>query len=270
MTSEECRLLIPEYLSGQLAPAEKELFEAQLGTSSELRMEVEELRAVWEGLAHVPEEQPSAELRARFYRRLSDVNHGRRQSFRGEFAWWKPGLSGLVRQAAIAIILFGLGMYAGRSNREANREGHTQGQEIAEMHAQVQSLRTVVALSLLDRQSATSRLEGVSWSSQVDRPDGELLAALLKTLNHDPNVNVRLSSLDALEKFSSNREVRKALVDSIPLQDSPLVQIALIDALVHARDNGAVMELKKLTSNGDVNVAVRQRARWGVERLSAN
>jgi HEAT repeat protein len=138
------------------------------------------------------------------------------------------------------------------------------------MHAQVQSLRTVVALSLLDRQSATSRLEGVSWSSQVDRPDGELLAALLKTLNHDPNVNVRLSSLDALEKFNGNREVRKALVDSIPLQDSPLVQIALIDALVHARDNGAVMELKKLTSDGDVNVAVRQRARWGVERLSAN
>lgn len=266
MTSEECRLLIPEYLSGQLAPAEKNLFEAQLETSADLRMEVEELRAVWEGLAHLPEEQPSAEMRARFYQRLSDVNHGRRQSFRGEFAWWKPGLSGLVRQAAIAIILFGLGMYAGRSNRE----GHSQGQEIAEMHAQVQSLRTVVALSLLDRQSATSRLEGVSWSSQVDRPDGELLAALLKTLNHDPNVNVRLSSLDALEKFSGNREVRKALVDSIPLQDSPLVQIALIDALVHARDNGAVTELKKLTSDGEVNVAVRQRARWGVERLSAN
>ncbi|HTD66783.1 MAG TPA: zf-HC2 domain-containing protein [Candidatus Limnocylindria bacterium] len=46
MTSEECRLLIPEYLSGQLTPAEMELFEAQLETSAELRMEVEELRAV--------------------------------------------------------------------------------------------------------------------------------------------------------------------------------------------------------------------------------
>jgi hypothetical protein len=266
MTSEECRLLIPEYLSGQLTPAEKNLFEAQLETSAELRMEVEELRAVWDGLELLPEEQPSAELRARFYQKLTEVNNARRQSFRGEFTWWKPGLSGLIRQAAIAIVLFGLGMFAGR----VNREGHTQGQDMAEMHAQVQSLRTVVALSLLDRQSATSRLEGVSWSSQVDRPDGELLAALLKTLNHDANVNVRLSSLDALEKFSGNREVRKALVDSIPLQDSPLVQIALIDALVHARDNGAVMELKRLTGDSDLNIAVRQRARWGVEKLSAN
>lgn len=266
MTFDECRVLIPEYLSGRLTLAEKELFEAQLETSAELRIELEELRAVWEGLGQLPEEQPSAELRARFYQKLSGVNSGRRQSFRGEFAWWKPGLSGLVRQAAIAIILFGLGMYAGWAHR-GERE---QGDEIAEMHAQVQSLRTAVALSLLDRQSATSRLEGVSWSSQVDRPDGELLAALLRALNHDTNVNVRLSSLDALEKFSGNREVRKALVDSIPLQDSPLVQIALIDALVHARDNGAVMELKKLTGDNGLNVAVRQRARWGVERLSAN
>jgi hypothetical protein len=266
MTFEECRLLIPEYLSGRLTPAEKEQFETQLETSAELRVEVEELRAVWEGLKLLPEEAPSAELRARFYQRLSDVNHGRRQSFRGEFAWWKPGLSGLVRQAAIAILLFGLGIYAGR----ANREGRTQAEDIAEMRAQVQSLRSTVALSLLERQSATSRLEGVSWSSQVDRPDGQLLAALLRALNHDANVNVRLSSLDALEKFSGNREVRKALVDSIPLQESPLVQIALIDALVHARDNSAVMELKKLTSDGDLNMAVRQRARWGVEKLSAN
>src|SRR2546430_813215 len=148
MTSEECRLLIPEYLSGQLTPAEKELFEAQLETSAELRMEMEELRAVWDGLDLLPVEEPSAELRARFYQRLSDVNNGRRQSFRGEFAWWKPGLSGLVRQAAIAILLFGVGIYAGR----ANRDGRTQGQDMAEMHAQVQSLRTVVALSMLDRQ----------------------------------------------------------------------------------------------------------------------
>ena len=93
---------------------------------------------------------------------------------------------------------------------------------------------------------------------------------MLRALNHDSNVNVRLSSLDALEKFSGNPEVRKAMVDSIPLQESPLVQIALIDALVHARDNAAVMELKKLTSDTDLNMAVRQRARWGVEKLSAN
>ena len=51
MTSEECRLLIPQYLSGQLTPSESAVFEAHLGTSAELRLEVEELRVLWEGLA---------------------------------------------------------------------------------------------------------------------------------------------------------------------------------------------------------------------------
>lgn len=266
MTFEECRLLIPEYLSGQLSPAERAVFEAQLESSAELRIELEELRPVWDGLGALPEEQPSAALRARFYQRLSDVNNGRRQSFRGDFAWWRPGLSGLVRQAAIAVLLFGLGMYAGR----VNTESHKQSEEIAEMHSQVQSLRGMVALSLLDRQSATSRLEGVSWSSRVDQPDSELLSALLKALNHDPNVNVRLSSLDALEKFNREAVVRKALVDSIPLQESPLVQIALIDAVVHARENAALLELRKLMKDAEVNAAVRQRAQWGVQKLTAN
>jgi hypothetical protein len=157
-------------------------------------------------------------------------------------------------------------MYLGR----VNMHEQTRTDEMAQMKSQVQNLRAMVALSLLERQSATSRLEGVSWSSRVDRPDSELLSALLGALNHDPNVNVRLSSLDALEKSTHDAAVRKALVDSIPLQDSPLVQIALIDALVRARDNAAATELKKLVHDREINTAVRQRAQWGLERLSAN
>jgi hypothetical protein len=132
----------------------------------------------------------------------------------------------------------------------------------------VQSLRQTVALSLLDQQSATSRLEGISWSSRVERPEPDLVSALLTMVGHDPNTNVRLSALDALEKFAGDPTVRKALVDSLPRQDSPLVQIALIDALVHLRDRAAAGELRKLTGDAEANAAVRQRAQWGLERLS--
>jgi hypothetical protein len=264
MTSEECRLLIPQYLSGHLTPVEKGLFEAQLSTSADLRLEVEELRSLWEGLGGLPEEHPSVALRARFYQRLNEINNARTSPARGGFAWWKPGLSGLVRQVTMALALVALGVYVGRGNKSG---GRASTEEVQQLQGQVQNLRQTVALSLLDRQSATSRLEGISWSSQVQRPDGQLMAALLRTLNQDPNVNVRLSSLDALEKFADDAAVRKALVASLSIQDSPLVQIALIDALVHARDNGAATELKKLTTDSDMNAAVRQRAQWGLQRL---
>jgi hypothetical protein len=264
MTSEEFRQLIPEYLSGQVASAEKALFEAQMDKSPELRIEVAELRSLWEGLGLLPEEQPSAAMRARFYQKLNDIRNGRSRSLAGGFAWWKPGLPGLVRQMTIVLALFCLGIYVGR----VSMSGRASTGEAAQLQTQVQSLRQTVALSLLDRQSAASRLEGVSWSNRVERPDHDLLAALANALNHDPNTNVRLASLDALEKFSGDPTVRTTLVESLSVQDSPLVQIALIDALVHMRDNNAAGTLRKLRGDADVNAAVRQRAEWGLRRLS--
>ena len=264
MTSEEFRQLIPEYLSGHVGSAEKQLFEAQMDKNPELRAEVAELRSLWDGLGLLPEDYPSAAMRARFYQKLNDIRNGRSRSLTGGFAWWKPGLSGLVRQATIVLALFCLGVYIGR----VSMSGNASAGQAAQLESQVQSLRQTVALSLLDRQSAASRLEGVSWSSRVERPDRDLISALVNALNHDSNTNVRLASLDALEKFSSDSTVRKALVDSLPQQDSPLVQIALIDALVHMRDNNAAGQFRKLTQDSDVNSAVRQRAQWGLQRLS--
>ena len=77
MTPEEMSLLIPQYLSGQMTPAEKDAFEAELGTNAGLRLEVDELRPVWEGLGSLPQEAPSPALRARFYQKLHDIQTGR-------------------------------------------------------------------------------------------------------------------------------------------------------------------------------------------------
>ncbi|HEX4227680.1 MAG TPA: HEAT repeat domain-containing protein [Bryobacteraceae bacterium] len=264
MTSEEFRYRIPEYLSGRLMPSERTSFEEQLNQSPELRVEMEELRQTWLGLGLLGDEQPSAALRARFYQRLNDLNSGRSRPLTGGYAWWKPGLAGLVRQITIVLALFCLGMYVGR----VSVSGHNSSADSAQLASQVQSLQQTVALSLMDRQSPASRLEGISWSSRVARPDNDLLSALVNTLNHDQNTNVRLASLDALEEFSNDPTVRRALVNSISLQDSPLVQIALIDALVQMRDNTAAGAFRKLTSNSEVNAEVRQRAQWGLHSLS--
>jgi hypothetical protein len=260
MTSDEYRLVIPQYLSGELTPEEQRAFEEQLAVSAELRLETEDLRALWEGLALLPEEQPSPAMRARFYQKLNAMGRPQAAPAPKRFAW----SFGPLLQVALGLFIFALGIYVGR----VKTEDPTHGEQIAQMNAQVQSLREIVALSLLQRQSATSRLEGVSWSSQVDQPNEQLLAALLSALNRDSNVNVRLSSLNALERFSKNAEVRQALIDSVQRQDSPLVQIALIDSLVQTRNRDAEPALKKLTTNAEVNPAVRQRAQWGIQKLT--
>ncbi len=266
MTSEEFRYLIPGYLSGRLSPEEKRTFEQRLATDGELRRELAELETVWKDLGEMDEERPSPLLRARFYQKLNEISNRENRVARGGFAWWKPGLAGLVRQSLVAAALFVLGLYVGHRGLDEN----VSNGQVAQMRTQVQELRQTVALSLMDRQSATSRLEGVSWSMQVDRLDPELLNALVHALNRDPNTNVRLASLDALEKFTRDKDVRQALVNSLSQQDSPLVQIALIDSLVHIQDRSAAGELRKLSKDGALNAAVQERARWGLEKLSLN
>ncbi len=263
MTSDELRLLIPEYLAGRLGPSEKREFEAQLHGNAELLMQVEELRATWQDLGRIPVTQPSAALRARFYQRVNDIQSGRVAVPRGAFVWWKPGLAGLVRQVTMVLALFCLGMYVGR----VSMGGRASSGETAQLQSQVQSLRETVALSLLERTSPASRLQGVSWGSQVQHPNQDLMTALISTLQHDPNTNVRLAALDALENFSGEAPVRQAIVNALGSQDSPLVQIALIDALVHMREKQATGEFRKLSTETNANADVRQRAQWALRTM---
>jgi len=212
------------------------------------------VREIWEQLGQLPQPVPSAALRARFYQKL---NAALRPAPKKPF--WKQAF---VWQTAAAAVIFAAGLGVGRMGQKPT--------EISELRSQVEGLRQTVALSMMDKPSASSRLEGVEWGSQVAKPDEELIGALLTTLNQDPNINVRLASLDALEKFTTSGKVRTALVESISKQESPLLQIALIDALVHIHDRAAAQEFKQLSGDKQVNAVVRQRAQWAVEKLSLN
>jgi hypothetical protein len=51
-------------------------------------------------------------------------------------------------------------------------------------------------------------------------------------------------------------------------QQSPLVQVALIDLMVDLRDTTMVDRLRQFERDPNVNPTVRQRAAWGVKQLT--
>ena len=128
-------------------------------------------------------------------------------------------------------------------------------------------MRQMVALSLLQQQSAGERLRGVTYAYQAPPSDTEVLSALLTTMNQDSNVNVRLAAVDALHRFGASPVTREAVVQSIRKQNTPLVQIALIDLLVDLRDRDAAPELGQLTRDEKIDSAVREHAKWALGRL---
>jgi hypothetical protein len=262
MICERVKEHLAEYLSGNLEGPAREKFVEHLEQCPRCRAEVDELGAVWRGLEMLPSAQPGTAMRGRFNEMLEAYRLGQaeaappnlRKMPQPRLAWW--------RMAAAACALLAIGAAVGRYTSAAR----STSPEIAQLRGEVESMRQLVTLSLLQQQSAGQRLRGVTYSYQIEHPDPEVENALLYTVNHDSNVNVRLSAIDALQKYAANPKVGQALVQAIELQDSPLVQIALIDLLVDARESAVIPELRKL-EKANVNEAVRQRASWGLQKL---
>jgi hypothetical protein len=272
MNCERIREQIPECLAGQLDAASRERLIEHLETCSACRADLAELNVVWRGLEAMPQPDPGRSMRSRFMESLEAYQEGyqeaqRRQSYTASAGnWWRAWWPARPAwQAAFAAALLIAGISAGRYL--AAPGAAESNPEIASLKGQVEGLRQLVALSLLQEQSPSSRLRGVTYSYQMSQPDRQVEQALLYAVNHDSNVNVRLSAVDALAKFAANPEIRRALVDSLPVQDSPLVQIALIDLLVQLNDTGALPTLHKLGADAQTDEAVRQRAVSAAEKL---
>ena len=109
-------------------------------------------------------------------------------------------------QLALAFVLIVAGLGSGYLLNVRSRSNARF--EVATLKQEVDDMRRTVAVSLLKQASPSERLMGVSWSSRIDRPGDEIIAALLETLDHDSNVNVRLAAVDALYLFYGHREVK--------------------------------------------------------------
>ena len=264
MICERVREQIPECLAGRLNHAARERLVAHLETCPACRAELAELNAVWRGMGSLPEPEPDPAMRSRFLEVLEAYQAGRASGMAGQVVS-VPHLPHKW-QAVLAFALLMLGVFLGRY--VAQPRGPSP--DVARLTGQVENLRQLVTLSLLQEQSPSSRLRGVTYSYQMARPDAQVEQALLYAVNHDSNVNVRLSAVDALEKYAASPLIRRALADAVPLQDSPLVQIALMDLLVQLNDKEAAPALRKLAQDAQADNQVRQHAAWAIQRMEVS
>ena len=257
--------------AGILDAASREQLKAHLLECASCREEWESLNQLWNSLGEIRQEEPSAAMRPRFYAMLEryqqDRPHSRIQSSH------HPGFGARFRELFALQPVFQLGLaavllLAGFFGGYFLKSSHNDHEELTRLREEVRETRQMVTISLLKQQSASDRLKGVSWSSQISKPDTKFLSTLIQTLNYDTSVDVRLAAVDALSRFAADPEVRSGLVKSLPKQDSPLVQISLIDLLVQLQERQAVDSLRRLANDNAQNQQVRKRAEWGLRELT--
>jgi len=271
MKCEQIKEFFPDFLVGDLEEDKMDMVRLHLAECENCRAEIEDLSAVWTKLGVLPEEQPGEGLRSRFYSMLEnekrDLNRTEeRQSFRIKIQKIFVGLwpRQPALQAAVSLLFLAVGLTVG----VFLRSGTGPSTKIAQLRHEMQDMRQAWAVSLLEQESPSERLRGVSISSRMEKPDEQLLNALFDTLNNDPNINVRLSAVDALYLFHKNPEVKAGLIDSLSRQESPLVQMELVDLLVSFRERRAADALRTLIQDEKIDPAVKDRAEQGIQKLS--
>lgn len=261
MRCEDAQAYLPDHLAGTLPPEAARQLEAHLAACVHCAAEFEAADDTWQRLATLPAPRPdSRAMRARFDAMLHEHQYG--EVVRAS----RPSMRWFAVQAAAAAAVLVIGVVVGRQTAPVP-PAPAQDPQIAEMRAELRQMRHMVTLSLLQQQSASERLKGVTYTAQIEQPDRDITAALLDTLRYDPNVNVRLASIDALKRFAEDDAVRRSAMETLAAQTSALVQIALIDFAVETNDRTALETLRRLSTDPMADQAVRARAARGVEQL---
>jgi len=300
MNCNEAIELLTESLAAPLGGRAAADLAAHLATCDACRAEAAGMRRIWEELERLPDEIPGEEMRQRFAsnldryheaaggRGLSGPLGGPRRflerlsaGLEGWLAGWLPRRP--LAQAGLAAATLAIGLLIGSLHGfglprggtapaigagSANGAGGTSGGEIHALRDEVRSLSRLVTLSLLKQDSASERLRGVSFGRAAGSSDDRVLQALLDTLRHDPDVNVRLATVDALAPALEQPAVRGQLVQEVGTQRSPMVQIALIDMLLARDRTGTERQLLDLTASPSLDATVRGYLRTRLRQTS--
>jgi len=271
MNCEDLKQRIPDILTGEMNPKDRTAIDAHLSDCGPCAQELRQVTETWVKLGVLPNEQPSPALRDRFYTMLEAYQQGieaQTETAQSRVRW--ISISEFLRfrrpvfrfAAAAALLLVGVaggvflsgnGPFGGRFER---------------LQTEVNDLRQTTALSLLRQTSSSERLLGVGYSEMVRTPGRPTIEALIRTLDEDSSVNVRLAAAEALYLFAADPQVREGVIASLGLQSSPLVQIALIDLLVEIREKRAAEALKSLIDRGMIAPEVKQRAEQGLRQIT--
>lgn len=271
---EQTKERITDWLSNQLSRTEQAALEAHLAHCSACQAEADSIRQLWQLMGKLPVPEPSPTAQIRFQAMLATyketVATEQDSLFDRTVAQLRQFLvsDNPAFRLVYSLMLLSIGIAAGYWLNRSGTPAVAYQQQIDTLSTQVQEMRQMMMLSLLENPAASERLRAVSYTDEIHQVDDKVVDALLTTLNNDANVNVRLVTLEALSKLADKANVREGLVQSITRQESPLVQSALADVMVKLQEKRSIKPLRQLLRDDNLNHLVKGKIEQSIRDLS--
>jgi hypothetical protein len=259
MEKEKLESLLIDYIDGNLNNADQVIVEKELSQNEDAVKLYHQLKEVMTALDTIQNSEPSVSLKSNFEKSLQEETNSISITA-GKQVFFQPW----VLRIAAGIILVIVGIVIG--NKLSEQRQHDQ--ELAAIKKELEENKRLMISMLENQQSASQRVMGATVALEMKQADDDIVTALVKTMNEDPNSNVRLTALEALGKFYQQGHVRQELIKSLSTQKDPVIQIALIRLLVQMKEKEVVNQLKEITRDGTVIKAVKDEAHSGILKLS--
>ena len=260
MKCEEVELKMVDYLDNKLDQESRLAIEKHLESCESCLEDYKEGKQV---LAMMNKDEmvlPDDSLRINFYhmlhKEISKNEHGRSAiPSKSQTRWYS--ITGYRIAAGLALLICGtfIGLFfrSGINNSTASNE-------LKQLHSEITDLKRTTMFSMLNDESSSDRIQAVNYATELGNSDKNVIEVLVKTLNNDKNVNVRLAAAYALSKFAGQRSVCDSLVKSLSQQTEPILQVTLINILAERKDKSALRPIQEIIANKKTLKEVRDVA----------
>jgi hypothetical protein len=250
--NEKYEELIADYLNGELDEQEKARVEALIAGGEIDMIDFKAMEQLHSELEMVSTPEPSAEMSNRFYAMLEEEKASAKPKFNISEKFNELFAALTMPRLAYAFVLLIVGGFIGA-------QLGSNDSQINELTNQMQDMREMMIVSMLEGASTTDRLRAVNISAELPIADEKAVRALLFTLNNDESVNVRVQSIETLKKWGEDETVREGLVSAIGAQNSDVVIIALADAMVEMGLQNSKSEFENLIQERNLNINVKEK-----------
>lgn len=156
----------------------------------------------------------------------------------------------------VALVLLTLGTVVGQSWSWQSDTRHVENE--------AREAQSLLAIVLLQQPSAADRLRGITWAEEIGVIELNLRTALAEAVRYDTNVNVRRTAATVLGASNAGTDVAAILARALLEEDSPLVQLTLIEVLDSINSADAHLGIEQLLDGENLDPVVRRRARESV------
>ncbi len=263
MKCEQIKYQLIDYIDGTLTAQTKAEVENHIETCDSCQEELINTGKLLKEISNTTNIEPSEKLKTGFYQMLEAEKttlHEKPLKSSAKTIGFRH-LTRTLRIAAQIAILIGIAVIINNQMRNSR----VRNIEIASLKQEVNYLQQNMNLVSLKQPSASQRIHAINNMNYSSTENTDIINALINTMNTDENVNVRMTSMYALTKFSDIENVRFALLTSLSKQTDPILQISLINIIVGFQDIRVKESLKNIITNENYSNTVKEQAKNGLE-----